>query len=353
MSGRKRASLSDRLWRAGIRPFDALIHEQSRDWLIANFSYGATKYAVNVTRLMRNLIWQMRTRVRRGERAPYRELVRTYWYAYVKPVLSRADSLADGVDQYKQLVEQLVYLVKDIGVMRYAEVGFRDDNALHRHVGENAHIILFAEKLGQHSFLMEVAARYRISVIALGGQPSVLNVEYFVEQLRATDVNTRRSFHLFSIVDYDPSGWIARDSFVANLHHYGIRNVRVRDLIHPDMLTSEEVLHSRYPIPTSTVMEEKNARWLEAIGKRKYRNARYLRERPYEDEPGVFYGLESEAVTTKRIGARIELLLGRLLARSEALVRAYELEYLGEALKAWLLYEMFGSVPESGYRRRM
>jgi hypothetical protein len=42
---------------------------------------------------------------------------------YIKPTtLSRADSLTEEVDQYKQLVEQLVFMVKDIQVMRYSAI---------------------------------------------------------------------------------------------------------------------------------------------------------------------------------------------------------------------------------------
>ncbi len=33
--------LSDRLDRAGIRHFDELIHDQSKEWLIENFKEGA------------------------------------------------------------------------------------------------------------------------------------------------------------------------------------------------------------------------------------------------------------------------------------------------------------------------
>ena len=75
---------------------------------------------------MRNIIWQIRERIRRGEREPLRELIRTFWYMYVKPTLSRAGALAEETDQYKQLSGQLVNLVVDQDLMRYSEIGFRD-----------------------------------------------------------------------------------------------------------------------------------------------------------------------------------------------------------------------------------
>ena len=86
-------SLAERLRKAGIRHYDELIHDQKKDWLVKNFKAegAAPAYPVNVSRLMRNLVWQMKERVSSGEK-PFHELVRTYWYMYVKSTLARADS---------------------------------------------------------------------------------------------------------------------------------------------------------------------------------------------------------------------------------------------------------------------
>ena len=118
--------LEKRLRKAGIRHYDLLIHDQPKKWLIKNFSRGADEYPVNVSLLMRNIAWQARERIIKGAKPPLNELIRTFWYIYIKPTLSRADSLAEEVDQYKQLVAQFVYMVKDIKAMRYSDIGFRD-----------------------------------------------------------------------------------------------------------------------------------------------------------------------------------------------------------------------------------
>lgn len=101
----KRGTLRDRLRKAGIRHFDELIHDQTKEWLIQNFSEGATDYPVNVARLMRNIIWQTRERIIKGEKPPLKELLRTFWYMYIKPTLSRAGALARKTDQYPQLID--------------------------------------------------------------------------------------------------------------------------------------------------------------------------------------------------------------------------------------------------------
>jgi len=79
----KKGSLNDRLRKAGIRHYDELIHDQTKEWLLKNFSQGATDYPVNVARLMRNIVWQTRERIQTGEKPPLKELLRTFWYMYI------------------------------------------------------------------------------------------------------------------------------------------------------------------------------------------------------------------------------------------------------------------------------
>ena len=192
----KPQSLRASLRQAGIRHYDELIHDQPKEWLIKNFSQGATVYPVNVARLMRNIVWQTRERIVRGEKPPLKELIRTFWYMYIKPTLSRAGALAKKTDQYAQLIDNIVFMVKGLRVLRYKDIGFRDDNQAHRRVGANANIILFSEKLGHQDFLSDISDKYKVSILALGGQPSVLNSEYFVDTLRKTGMNLQRSFYL-------------------------------------------------------------------------------------------------------------------------------------------------------------
>ena len=112
----------------GIRHFDDLIHDQPKEWLLKYFKLGADEYPINVSLLMRNLVWQMRERVISGEKPPLKELVRTYWYMYVKPTLSRAGALSQKTDQYAQLVDTIVRMVKEM--VRRFKNGEIDLNAI-------------------------------------------------------------------------------------------------------------------------------------------------------------------------------------------------------------------------------
>ena len=342
-SPRKRVKLSqgslrDRLRKAGIRHYDELIHDQPKEWLIKNFSQGATVYPVNVSKLMRNIIWQTRERIISKEKPPLKELIRTFWYMYIKPTLSRAGALAKETDQYAQLIDNIVYMVKEINLMEYKDIGFRDENQANRRVGANANIILFSEKLGHQDFLSDIADKYNVSIIALGGQPSVLNTEYFVDTLKKTGVNLQRSFYLFSIVDYDPSGWIIRDAFIDNLRFYGITHSQITDLINPDMLTPEETKLARYRIPESESMQTKNKSWLIEVHKRNYRNQEYLEETKYGKK--ILYGLEAESTSSKRLTEKLEQEMVPLIGKSEDLLKIYELRRLDKAIKDLIIHKL-------------
>jgi len=324
-------TIQEKLEKANIRHFDELIHDQPKEWLIENFGEGADKYPVNVAMLMRNIIWQTRERIITKEKAPLKELVRTFWYMYIKPVLSRAGALASETDQYKQLNSQLVFMVKDLEIMLYSDIQFRDENQAHRRLGANANIILFSEKLGHQEFLNEISEKYRVSIIALGGQPSVINVEYFVDELKKAGINLQRSFYLFSVVDFDTSGWIIRNAFEDNLRFYGLKNIRLIDLVNPDMLTNEEIMFSRYRLPVPSSMKKKNNDWLKAVAQRGYQNQKYM------TEESVLYGLEAESISSKRLSAALEETMVPLIGKSEDLLRKYELNKLNEAIKKLIL----------------
>ena len=352
-------SLAERLRKAGIRHYDELIHDQKKDWLVKNFKAegAAPAYPVNVSRLMRNLVWQMKERVSSGEK-PFNELVRTYWYMYIKSTLARAGALSAETDQYKQLTENIVAMVKDFTLMSYKDIGFRDENAANKRIGVNTNIIPFSEKLGHFNYLADLNKQYNVSAIALGGQPSVMNVEYFVDDLKkakspelvdrpkvfampeaaGSKFNLKRSFYLYSIVDYDPSGWIIRDAFINNLRHYKIKNTKVYDLINPDMLTPEEILLARYPIRAGADMEAKNKKWLADVEARHYKNQKYL----VEEKNGKvkLYGLEAEAIATARITEKLKEVMLPVIGGNEEALKIYEMKNLNQAIKDLMIFKL-------------
>jgi len=365
-------TLAERLRKAGIHHYDVLIHDQPKEWLLKNFKAEGSSpaYPVNVSRLMRNLVWQMKERVASGEK-PFNELVRTYWYMYIKSTLARAGALSQATDQYKQLTENIVAMVKDFTLMTYKSIGFRDENAANKRIGVNANIIPFSEKLGHFNYLTELNKQYNVSAIALGGQPSVMNIEYFVDDIKkaksapqlvdrpkifampeaaGSKFNLKRSFYLYSIVDFDPSGWIIRDAFLNNLAHYKIKNVKVHDLINPDMLTPEEIMLARYPVRAGADMEAKNKKWLAAVEARHYKNQKYL----VEDLPNgkkKLYGLEAEAISTARITEKLKEVMLPVIGGNEAALKIYEMKNLNQAIKDLIIFKLTHPEMEAAHGR--
>ena len=351
-------SLGERLRKAGIRHYDELIHDQDKDWLVKNFKPdGASLYPVNVSRLMRNLVWQMKERIAAGEKE-FHELIRTYWYMYIKSTLARADSLSKDTDQYKKLTENIADMVRVFQLMTYKDIGFRDENEANKKVGVNANFIPFSEKLGHFGYLTELQQQHNVSVIALGGQPSVMNVEYFVDDLKkvksgqvladrpmmlrlpapAVKINLRRSFYLYSIVDYDPSGWIIRDAFIKNLNHYKIKNTKVYDLINPDMLTPDEIMLARYPIRAGADMEAKNKTSLADVSQRHYKNQKYL----VEEKNGkvTLYGLEAESISTAKLTETLNEVMVPIIGGNEEALKIYEMKNLNQAIKDLMVFKL-------------
>jgi len=163
-------------------------------------------------------------------------------------------------------------------------------------------------------------------------------VEYFVDELKKQRIDIRRSFYLFSIVDYDPSGWIIRDAFIDDLHHYGVKNTQVIDLIHPDMLGPDEVKLSRYRIPETEGMRVKNQAWLKEVHKRDYKNQKYLEETRGSQK--TLYGLEAESVSAKRLTAGLEVSMVPLIGKTEEALKNFQLKKLNDAIRELILHKV-------------
>ena len=291
-----------KLRKIGIREFSVPIHEQNREWLISKFNESADEFPVNLSLMIRNIIWQQRQK-RIINKAPLLQgNIRSFWYSFVKLPVQKVTN--DYKDRYKTMIDQFVYLVKDKRLMRYRDIGFSDPNKHNRKIGLNYHIILFGEKRGHYSFLEKMHKKYDITVVSLGGQPSLLGAEYFIDELKARNINIRQKFYLFSIVDFDPSGWIIRNAYLDDLKFYGMNHIEITDLINPDLINQEELDLRIYPVPIPDNMATKNLNWVEETG-------------GIVDQEGVLYGLESEAIPWSEIEALLDKYIPSLIGKQK------------------------------------
>jgi hypothetical protein len=267
---------AQRLAAEGIADYPQDLRQLSAAELRRLFAFTSSG-KINATRVIKNLIWQAYTAIRDGQRAPIAGNLRSFWYTDVKPVLSRLDVPVEGRRATELVYDAFVELVTHHHLFHYRDLGFLDEGAQTRAVGQtNGTCILFAEKDGRFALVRDIAQASDATALALGGYPSSLATEYLVHALQQAGVLVERpALQLFSVVDYDPSGyWIARE-FTAQLHAFGVQEVTLHPLIRPERLTTEQVALGRYTLPKGS----KTTNWVRETG-------------GIDGEP---YGLEADA----------------------------------------------------------
>ena len=260
----------------GIADYPEALRQLSAAELRQLFAF-ASSGKINATRVIKNLIWQAYTAIRAGQRPPIAGNLRSFWYTDVKPVLSRLGVPVEGRRATELVYDAFVELVTRHHLFHYRDLGFLDEGAQTRAVGQtNGTVILFAEKDGRFAMVRDLAQAADATALALGGYPSSLATEYLVHALQQAGVLAERpALQLCSVVDYDPSGyWIAHE-FAAQLHAFGVQEVTLHPLIRPERLTTEQVALGRYTLPKGS----KTTNWVRETG-------------GIDGEP---YGLEADA----------------------------------------------------------
>jgi hypothetical protein len=272
----------------GIADYAQDLRQLSAAEILRLFAF-ASSGKINTTRVIKNLVWQAYTAIRDGKRTPITGNLRSFWYTDIKPVLSRLGLPVEGRRATELVYDAFVELVTQHRLFHYREFGFLDEGAHARVVGRtNGTLILFAEKAGRFELVREIARAFDATGVALGGYPSSLATEYLLHALQQrvlAEAGTAASqaLHLFSVVDFDPSGyWIERE-FADQLRAFGGGEVRLHTLVRPERLTPEQVLLSRYTLKKGS----ETANWLRATG-------------GIAGEP---YGLEADAFPTDLIRA--------------------------------------------------
>ena len=285
----------------GIANYAQDLRQLSAEDLLRRFAF-ASSGKVNVTRVIKNLVWQAYTAIGDGTRTPVAGNLRSFWYTDVKPVLSRLGVPVEGRRATELVYDTFVELVTRHRLFRYRDFGFLDEGAHARVVGRtNGTLLLFAEKAGRFEQVREIAQACAATGFALGGYPSSLATEYLLYALQQQGVLPKagaladQALHLFSVVDYDPSGyWIERE-FADQLRACGVGEVTLHALVRPERLTAEQVRLGRYTLPKGS----KTTNWLRTT-------------RGIDGEP---YGLEADAFPT-------ELLRAAFLAEAAPYLRA-------------------------------
>jgi len=362
------ASLEDALRKLNIRHFDRdILEEMTLEEIRQNFGYkpnpppapgprASTKprpprSEFRIETLLKNVIWQIYEHVQAGRPPEFvkrRGNIRGLWY-HIKSRFHRHKPLRGYF--YKTMIKMLARMV-EAGVVSYVDFQFRDLSQDAWHIGpENPHAIVFCEKDSFATYTDEYVATYGCSALTMGGTPSLMSVDYYVQRMVEAGMDLSQKFILVSIVDFDPRGENAANEFVEKLELFGVRNLhRFRqydgtykrlDLIQPKHLASEDTATDggglAYTLPTAEWRSKMGRSWFARTG-------------------GVGgdrkLGLESDECAGERIHELlVEHLVPVLQTTVESVQRRTQIRRLRRALSNLLVFKQTGVLPDDTIRK--
>ncbi|MBF0503225.1 MAG: LytTR family transcriptional regulator [Candidatus Riflebacteria bacterium] len=220
------------------------IRQFTRERMLSYFrQFGVNE--INKKRVIKNIIYQMFRWIKKGIEPPSDGNIRSLWYR-IKAVLAyHSDVLGPGdVDTFYNTLQEMV---EDQNLFRYKDFGFMDMNEPYRGIGaKSPEIILASEKLGHYLFIKKLAAEAGVSFICMKGEPAVISLEYFSDDLMQTCGDKPKT--VFCISDVDPAGYSIEGNLVAGLQRNGHQVARVVKLVDTSIFTSEEIAIVRYPV---------------------------------------------------------------------------------------------------------
>ena len=107
-----------------------------------------------------------------------------------------------------------------------------------------------------------------MTIISLGGMPSILNTEYLMDDIEAVTDIKEKPFHIITLVDFDPSGAIIAKVFSEQIKHEGVKNLAsISHILIPNNFSVDEIKNITEPVPQDSPSDKTKVRkWLEAGG---------------------------------------------------------------------------------------
>jgi hypothetical protein len=287
------------------------IKQFSRDRMLHYFRYFSFN-EIDKKRVIKNVLYQTWRWIKKGIEKPIDGNIRSLWYK-IKSVLAYHSDVLESGDVYT-FYGALLEMVEDEGLFRYKDFGFMDVNEPYRGLGsERPEVILASEKVGHFLFIRDLARKAGVSFLCMKGEPSVLSLEYFSDEL--AEVVKGKDVSVFCITDVDPAGYSIEGNLVKRLEQNGHKVERLVKLVDIDIFSSDEIKILRYPVvsyrekggqikpvkPSSNSQVTKARDWFCEIDDR-----RLLSEREGENgwKSVTVWGLESDAADRRKIEER-------------------------------------------------
>jgi hypothetical protein len=287
------------------------IKQFSRERMLSYFrQFGVNE--INTKRVIKNIIYQMFRWIKKGIEPPSDGNIRSLWYR-IKAVLAyHSNVLGPGdVDTFYNTLQEMV---EDQNLFRYKDFGFLDMNEPYRGIGAKLpEVVLASEKLGHYLFIKKLAVEAGVSFICMKGEPAVISLEYFADDLKQGCGG--KPITVFCISDLDPAGYSIEGNLVGGLQRNGHQVARVVKLVDPSSFTSDEIAIVRYPVvsfdvkgdqvkpvpPASMSQVTKGRAWFDAL-----KDDRFISEK---DKGGgwktlTIWGIESDAADREAVRRR-------------------------------------------------
>lgn len=280
--------------------------------------YGAN--VINTKRVIKNILYQTWRWIKKGIEEKSDGNIRSMWYKIKSVLAKHSNILGSGdVDTFYNTLQEMV---EDRELFRYKDFGFMDMNEFRRGIGANKpEIILASEKIGHFLFVKKLADEQGISFICLKGEPAVISMEYFSDELKENCDG--KPLTVFCISDLDPAGYSIERNLIRGLEK-AHKIEKVVKLVDISVFATEEIGAVRVPVvryekkgdqikplpPATMGQVTKGRSWFDE----EINDERLLK---VEDKGGgwkvfTIYGIESDAADREIIKARFLAGLGRL-----------------------------------------
>lgn len=298
------------------------IKKFSRTRMLSYFrQYGVNE--INKKRVVKNIIYQMWRWITAGIEEPSDGNIRSMWYRIKSVLAHHANILGPG--DVNTFYSTLLEMIEAQGLFRYRDFGFMDMNAPYCDVNaEHPEIILASEKIGHFLFIRNLARSVGASFICTKGEPAVISLEYFSDDLHKNCGG--RPLTIFCISDIDPAGYSIERNLVKRLEQTGHKIARLIKLVDTSIFESADIAVVRFPVvsyekkgevikpvpPAMMSQVTKTLDWFKEI-----QDPRLITEK---DKGGgwkvvTIWGIESDAADRKAIENRFYAGLQRLTWR--------------------------------------
>lgn len=219
-----------------------------------------------------NVVWQAVRYRAAGTPKDYGTDERGFWYLPLLPVLVRLHGVhptrvmaavgpaalaalqtawcSDRWDPfYQRFLDLLSRLVGKDRLFTYRELGFDDHRPDLRAIGSSRPtVVLLVEKASLLAAAREIARRFGVSFIVMGGSPKYVATEFFVAALG----HVGAPLEVVAFVDFDPEGWSMPPAFVRQLARYGVQAACGKQLVRPSRFSAQEIEYLAEPIEVDT-----------------------------------------------------------------------------------------------------